>query len=139
RAFDGRRIDFMPNEGKETGAFSAGIWGVQPYMLLNWAGKFGDTYTLAHELGHNLHSEHAEDQAYINAGYPIVCAEVASTVNEQLLAHHHLSTSSDHRQRLYLLNEQLEAIRLTIVRQTLFAEFEREAHKLAEAGQPITL
>jgi oligoendopeptidase F len=139
RAFNGRRIDFMPNEGKETGAFSAGIWGVQPYMLLNSAGRFGDTYTLAHELGHNLHSEYAEDQEYINAGYPIFCAEVASTVNEQLLAHHHLSTSADPRKRLYLLNEQLEAIRLTIVRQTLFAEFEREAHKLAEAGKPITL
>jgi oligoendopeptidase F len=139
RAFNGRRIDVMPNQGKETGAFSAGIWGVLPYMLLNWAGQFGNTSTLAHELGHNMHSEYANDQAYINAGYPTFCAEVASTVNEQLLAHHQLSSTTDPRKWLYLLNEQLEAIRLTIVRQTLFAEFEREAHKMAEAGTPITL
>jgi oligoendopeptidase F len=137
--FDGRRIDVMPNEGKETGAFSWGIWGLAPFMLLNWSGKFGDAFTLAHETGHNMHSVEANNQHYVNSGYTTFCAEVASTVNEQLLSHHLLSATTDPNMRLFLLNEQLEKIRLTIVRQTLFAEFEREAYKLAEADQPLTL
>lgn len=139
KAFDGRRIDVMANVGKRSGAFSWGIWGVHPYMSLNWSGRFGDISTLAHELGHNIHSVRANAQAYINSNYTIFCAEVASTVNEQLLSHQQLSTTSDPRKRLYLLNEQLEDIRQTIVRQTLFAEFEREAHRMAETGQPLTL
>jgi len=139
RVFASRRIDVMPNQGKASGAFSWGIWGFAPYMLLNWAHRFNDTSTLAHELGHNMHSEYAQDQAYVDAGYSIFCAEVASTVNEQLLVHHLLSVTTDPRMRLFLLNQQLEAIRLTIVRQTLFAEFEREAHRLAEAGEALTL
>ena len=139
RLFDDRRIDVMPNKGKETGAFSMGVWGLPPYVLLNWSGKFQDTSTLAHEAGHNRHSEEANDQEYVDSGYTIFCAEVASTVNEQLLSHYRLSRTINKNERLFLLNSQLEAIRLTIVRQTLFAEFEREAFRLAEAGQTVTL
>jgi oligoendopeptidase F len=138
RLLSARRTDVMPNKGKAGGAFSWGIWGVTPFMLLNWAGRLDDVSTLAHELGHNIHSEHAQDQHYINAGYPTFCAEVASTVNEQLLSHRLLQTTTDRARRLFLLNHELEAVRRTIVRQTLFAEFEREVHALVEAEKPVT-
>ena len=127
------------NRGKRSGAYSWGCWGVHPYMLLNYGGTFSDVSTLAHEGGHSIHtwmSNAAQPQVY--AGYTLFVAEVASTVNETLLAEHLLGNTDDRDEKIFLLSQQLELIRLTIYRQTLFAEFERDAHALAEKGEPLT-
>ncbi|MGP1412481.1 MAG: oligoendopeptidase F [Pyramidobacter piscolens] len=139
RAFDERWIDVYENKGKRSGAYSWGCWGVHPYMLLNYGGTFSDVSTLAHEGGHSIHtwmSNAAQPQVY--AGYTLFVAEVASTVNETLLAEHLLGNTRDREEKIFLLSQQLELIRLTIYRQTLFAEFERDAHALAEKGEPLT-
>lgn len=139
RAFDERWIDVYENQGKTTGAYSSGVYGVHPYVLMNFAGKLDDAFTLAHELGHSMHSWFSDTtQDYANHDYSIFVAEVASTVNEVLLTRHLLSVEQDPRKRAALLNNFLEGFRTTIFRQTLFAEFERESHAMQERGEPLT-
>lgn len=139
RAFRERWIDVYETKGKTTGAYSCGVYGVHPYVLLNYAGTFDDAFTLAHELGHAMHSYFSsEAQDYANHDYKIFVAEVASTVNEVLMTKHLLSEQSDPGKRAYLLNHFLESFRTTVFRQTLFAEFEREVHDLNQQGSPLT-
>lgn len=139
RAFDERWIDVYENKGKTTGAFSCGVYGVHPYVLLNFAGGLDDAFTLAHELGHTMHSFLSDRaQPYVNHDYRILVAEVASTVNEVLLTRHLLDTETDPKRRAYILNHFLEGFRTTVYRQTLFAEFERKVHEMDQAGEPLT-
>lgn len=137
--FKSRWVDVMPNKGKASGAYSGGCYGTNPFMLLNWQGNIDSMFTLAHEAGHSMHSFFARlTQPFHYSDYTMFVAEVASTTNEALLAHYLLSKTTDPKMRLYIINAQLEGIRLTLIRQTLFAEFEREAHARAEAGEPLT-
>lgn len=139
RAFSERWIDVYENRGKTTGAYSCGVHGVHPYVLLNYTDTLDDVFTLAHELGHAMHSYlSSEAQDFANHSYRILVAEVASTVNEVLLTRHLLSTEQDPRRRAYLLNHFLEGFRTTVFRQTLFAEFERRAHDMQAEGTPLT-
>lgn len=137
--YNSRWIDVLENEGKASGAYQFSMFGTNPFMLLNWMDSLENAFTLGHESGHAMHSFFSKSrQPYPYAGYTIFVAEVASTVNEQLMAHHLLKTVTDPQLRLHIINRQLEAIRTTIIRQALFAEFEHEAYKLAEADQPLT-
>ncbi len=139
RAFSERWIDVYENKGKESGAFSAGVYGVHPYIKLNYTDTLDDAFTLAHELGHAMHSYYSsEAQDYANHDYRILVAEVASTVNEVLLTKYLLSAEREPARRAYILNHFLEGFRTTVFRQTLFAEFERAAHELYAAGTPLT-
>lgn len=139
KAFAGRWIDAYENKGKTTGAFSCGVYGVHPYVLLNFTNTLDDVFTLAHEIGHALHSYRSDAaQPYANHDYSIFVAEVASTVNEVLLTLHLLDTEKDPRRRAYYLNHFLEGFRTTLYRQTLFAEFEMETHAMAKRGEPLT-
>ena len=139
RAFAERWIDVYENEGKRSGAFSCGVFGVHPYVLMNYTDTLDDAYTLAHELGHSMHSWFSDTtQDYVNHDYRIMVAEVASTVNEVLLTKYLLKTETDKKRRAYILNHFLEGFRTTLYRQTLFAEFERKAHDLYAAGTPLT-
>lgn len=137
--YESRWIDVLENEGKASGAYQFSMFGTNPFMLLNWVDSIENAFTLGHESGHAMHSYYSKSrQPYPYAGYTIFVAEVASTVNEQLMAHHLLKTVTDPQLRLHIINRQLEAIRTTIIRQALFAEFEHEAYKLAEADKPLT-
>jgi oligoendopeptidase F len=140
RAFSERWIDLYPSEGKRSGAYSnGGAYDVHPYMLLNYNGKYADMSTLAHELGHTMHSFFSNrTQPFATASYPIFVAEVASTFNEELLIDHMLKTIKDDAVRLSLLGNYLENIKGTVFRQTQFAEFELRTHELVEKGQPLT-
>ena len=139
KAYGEHWIDVYENKGKTTGAFSCGVFGVHPYVLLNYTDTLDDAYTLAHELGHAMHSYFSDStQDYPNHDYKIMVAEVASTVNEVLLTKYLLSVETDKKRRAYILNHFLEGFRTTIFRQTLFAEFERRAHDMYMAGQPLT-
>ena len=139
RAYAENWIDVYENKGKTTGAFSCGVFGVHPYVLLNYTDTLDDAYTLAHELGHSMHSYFSDEaQDYVNHDYRIMVAEVASTVNEVLLTKYLLSVETDKKRRAYILNHFLEGFRTTIFRQTLFAEFERKAHDMYMSGQPLT-
>ncbi len=140
RAFKERWIDLLPNEGKRSGAYSnGGAYDVHPYMLINFNGKYTDVSTLAHELGHTMHSYFSnKTQAYPLASYQIFVAEVASTFNESLLIDHVLKGIKDDDTRLSLLGNYLENIKATVFRQTQFAEFELRMHEMAAKGQPIT-
>ena len=139
RAFDERWIDVYENKGKTTGAFSCGVYGVHPFVLLNYADKLDDAFTLAHELGHAMHSWFSDTtQDFANHDYRIMVAEVASTVNEVLLTKYLLKTETDPRRRAYILNHFLEGFRTTVFRQTLFAEFEKQAHDAEMSGTPLT-
>ena len=139
RAFSEGWIDVYENKGKESGAFSTGVFGVHPYVMLNYTDTLDDAYTLAHELGHAMHSYYSDaTQDYANHDYRIMVAEVASTVNEVLLTKHLLKTETEPKRRAYILNHFLEGFRTTVFRQTLFAEFERKAHDLYRAGTPLT-
>ena len=139
RAFAERWIDVYENKGKTTGAFSSGVFGVHPYVLLNYTNTLDDAFTLAHELGHAMHSYHSDTtQDVVNHDYRIFVAEVASTVNEVLLTKYLLKVETDPKRRAYILNHFLEGFRTTVFRQTLFAEFERKAHDMYQAGQPLT-
>ncbi|MEZ4388840.1 MAG: oligoendopeptidase F [Candidatus Krumholzibacteriia bacterium] len=132
-------IDVHENLGKRSGAYSSGVYDSQPYILLNWAGQLSDTFTLAHELGHSVHSYLAiKHQPYVYGSYPTFIAEVASTFNELLLLDHLLATTDDRRRRLFLLDHHLNQMVGTVVRQTMFAEFELRVHELVEAGQTLT-
>ena len=139
RAFSERWIDVYENKGKTTGAYSCGVYGVHPYVLLNYTNTLDDAFTLAHELGHAMHSYLSDTtQDYVNHDYRIMVAEVASTVNEVLLSKYLLSVETDPKKRAYILNHFLEGFRTTVFRQTLFAEFERRAHDLEMNGTPLT-
>lgn len=140
RAFTERWIDMYPSEGKTSGAYSNGeAYDVHPYMLLNYNGKYDDMSTLAHELGHTMHSYFSnKTQPYPMASYPIFVAEVASTFNEALLNDYMLKKIKDDATRLSLLGNYLESIKGTVFRQTQFAEFELRMHQMVEKGQPLT-
>jgi oligoendopeptidase F len=137
----GRWCDRYENKGKRSGAFSSGCYDSDPYILMNYRPDVLDhVYTLAHEAGHSMHSWHSNrNQPYQYAGYTIFVAEVASTVNEQLLTRHLLAEAKSDRERAYYLNREIDSVRATIVRQTMFAEFETVVHALAERGEPLTL
>ena len=136
-----RWCDRYENKGKRSGAFSSGSYGSPPYILMNYKSDvFSDVFTLAHEAGHSMHTWHANrTQRWQDADYPIFLAEVASTFNEELLTHHLLAQTDDPNMRAYLINRQLDDIRGTVYRQTMFAEFERDLHAMEEAGEPVTL
>ncbi len=138
---DARWCDRYPNQGKSSGAFSSGSYDSPPYILMNYnEDVFNDVFTLAHEAGHSMHTWHsARHQPYQYYGYTIFVAEVASTFNEELLSHHLLKNARDDRQRAYLINREIDDIRATIVRQTMFAEFEKITHNMAEAGEGLTV
>jgi len=134
-----RWVDVMENKGKRSGAYSWGAYGSNPYMLMNWQGNMDSMFTFAHEAGHSMHSFYTwNNQPYPYGNYSIFVAEVASTCNEALLRHHLLNTLKDKALRLLVINDALEGFRTTLYRQTLFAEFEREAHAKAEAGEALT-
>ena len=137
----GRWCDRYENKGKRSGAFSYGTFTSPPYIMMNYkADVFSDVYTLAHEAGHSMHTWYARGaQLYQNYGYPIFLAEVASTFNEILLTEHLLQKTTDTKMRAYILNRQIDDLRGTIYRQTMFAEFEREAHAAEESGEALTL
>ena len=139
RAFADRWIDHLPADGKRAGAYSNDVYGVHPYMLLNYNGKYTDVSTLAHELGHTMQSYLSDQrQPFPTADYPIFVAEVASTFNEALLNDYMLKQIKDEDARLSLLGNYLENIKSTVFRQTQFAEFELRMHEMAQKGQPIT-
>jgi oligoendopeptidase F len=140
RAFNERWVDFYPTEGKQSGAYSnGGAYDVHPFMLLNYLGEYNDVSTLAHELGHTMHSYYSnKTQPYPTASYQTFVAEVASTFNEALLMDYMLKQIKDKPTRLALLGNYLENAKATVFRQTQFAEFELRMHQLAEKDQPIT-
>lgn len=138
-AYSQQWMDVYENKGKTTGAFSCGVHGVHPYVLLNYTDSLQDAFTLAHELGHAMHSYlSSAHNSFANHDYQIMVAEVASTVNEVLLNKYLLGQETDKKRRAYLLSNLLESFRTTVFRQTLFAEFERAAHEMYAAGQPLT-
>jgi oligoendopeptidase F len=139
KGFDSRWVDVFPTRGKRSGAYSSGTFLTQPYILLNFHGTFDSVSTLAHEMGHSMHSFYSRGtQPYVYADYDIFCAEVASTLNEILLQDYVLKQTPDTRTKLYLIGEFLEAVRGTVFRQTMFSEFEQRIHEMAEAGKPLT-
>ncbi|MFH1920290.1 MAG: oligoendopeptidase F [Planctomycetota bacterium] len=137
----GRWCDRYENRGKRSGAFSCGSFDGDPYILMNYQPDVLDhVFTLAHEAGHSMHSHYsARSRPYQYYDYVIFVAEVASTFNEQLLGRHLLARARDNRRRAYLVNRQIDAMRATIYRQTMFAEFEKLAHAVAESGEPLTV
>ena len=137
--FENRWVDVYENEGKRSGAYSWGVYGSHPYVLMNFHGTLNDVFTLAHEMGHSIHSYYSDaNQPYVYAGYKIFVAEVASTCNEALLIRHMLSRTEDVQEKRYLINHFLESFRGTLYRQTMFAEFEDMAHRKAQAGETLT-
>ncbi|HET6284832.1 MAG TPA: M3 family oligoendopeptidase, partial [Polyangia bacterium] len=139
KGFDSRWTDYLPSPGKRSGAYSTGVYGVHPYQLLNFNGRYEDLTTLAHEAGHSMHTYLSHTtQPYSTADYPIFVAEVASTLNENLLMHHMLGQAKDDATRLYLLGTQLDGLRTTLFRQTQFADFELAFHEQVEKGEPLT-
>ena len=141
RGLRGRWCDRYPNAGKQSGAFSFGTYDSDPYILMNFQEEVIEhVFTLAHEAGHSMHTRYsAEAQPYQYASYTIFVAEVASTFNEQLLTRLLLKRATSPKERAAILAREIDSIRATIVRQTMFAEFERQAHASAEAGEPLTL
>lgn len=137
--FSNRWIDVYENEGKRTGAYSWGAYGVHPYVLLNYQGTLNHVFTLAHEMGHALHSHYSDfNQPYLYAGYKIFVAEVASTCNEALLIHYLLEKTEDEKEKAYLINYFLEQFKGTLFRQTMFAEFEMMTHDMVKEGKTLT-
>ncbi|WP_121820553.1 oligoendopeptidase F [Halostella salina] len=136
---ESRWVDVYENRGKQAGAYSSGTYDTQPFILMNYQDDIASMYTLAHELGHSLHSQYtSETQPYVYSDYEIFVAEVASTVNEALLTHHLLDTVEDPEFRRHVLNEYLERFRSTLYRQTMFADFEHRVHQLEENDEAIT-
>jgi oligoendopeptidase F len=137
----GRWCDRYETKGKRSGAFSSGSYGAPPYILMNYKEDvFADLYTLAHEAGHSMHTWFAQrSQAFQDYDYPIFLAEVASTFNEELLTHYLLGQTRDPKMRAYIINRQIDDIRGTLFRQTMFAEFEKIVHAIEEAGDALTL
>jgi oligoendopeptidase F len=139
RAFKQRWIDVYETPGKRSGAYSGGGYATHPFILLNFQNKRDSMYTLAHELGHSMHSYYTHShQPFQYGDYTIFVAEVASTLNEGLLTEYLLRTSTDPAVRLAILNHSLEDLRGTLFRQTMFAEFEQQIHNQAEQGEPMT-
>jgi len=138
---NGRWVDRYENKGKRSGAFSSSSYGNPPFILMNYKREvFSDVYTLAHEAGHSMHTWYSQRaQQYQDYDYPIFLAEVASTFNEELLTHDLLQRESDPKFRAMVINRQIDDIRGTLFRQTMFAEFERDAHALEESGEGLTL
>lgn len=137
--FENRWIDIYENEGKRNGAYSWGAYGVHPFVLLNYQGTLNHVFTLAHEMGHALHSHYSDmHQTYLNAGYKIFVAEVASTCNEALLIHSLLERTTDQKEKAYLINYFLDQFKGTLYRQTMFAEFEKVTHGLVREGKKLT-
>ena len=136
---ENRWVDVYENRGKYSGAYSGGTYDTQPFILMNYQDDVDSMYTLAHELGHSLHSEYtSEEQPYVYSQYEIFVAEVASTVNEALLTNHLLDTVDDEKFRRHILNEYLERFRSTLCRQTMFADVEQRLHELTEEGEALT-
>lgn len=139
RAFAERWIDYADNRGKRSGAYSSGTYGTPPYILMNWQGTLDNVFTLAHELGHSLHTWYAHQaQPYVYSDYSIFLAEIASTTNENLLTAHLLRTESDSRLRAHVINHYLDGVKGTVFRQTQFAEFEQLIHEADREGTPLT-
>ena len=137
--FNNRWIDVYENEGKRSGAYSAGAYGVHPYVLLNHNDTFHNMFTLAHEMGHAMHSYLSnKTQPFIYSRYKIFVAEVASTCNEILLLEYLLKNTTDKKERAYLLNHYIDCFKGTVFRQTMFAEYEAETNRMAEAGESLT-
>lgn len=136
--FENRWIDVYENEGKRSGAYSAGAFGTHPYVLLNYNDTLDNMFTLAHEMGHAMHSWYSNaNQPYIYSQYKIFVAEVASTCNEILLMEYLLANTTDKKERAYLLNHYLDSFKGTVYRQTMFAEFEMKSNQMAEAGESL--
>jgi len=140
KSYDDRWIDYMPTVGKRSGAYSnGGAYDFHPYILMNWTDDFESVSTLAHELGHTMHSYFSnKTQPFAKADYATFVAEIASTVNENFLNNYMVNTVKTDEEKLYILGSYLELLRTTIFRQTSFAEFEWEIHKRVEAGIPMT-
>src|SRR6266566_2945844 len=141
RGLRGRWCDRYETKGKRSGAFSSGSYGAPPYILMNYQDDvFADVYTLAHEAGHSMHTWFFQkSQKYQDYEYPIFLAEVASTFNEELLTYHLLGQTTDPKMRAYIINRQIDDLRGTLFRQTMFAEFERIIHAIEESGDALTL
>lgn len=138
-AFDSRWVDVYENRGKTAGAYSWGVHGVHPFILMNWAGRLDDVFTLAHEVGHALHSHYSSTtQPFTYSRYTLFVAEVASTVNELLMTDALRRETDDRAVQMYLINHALEDFRSTLYRQAMFAEFERWAHEHVEGGGALT-
>jgi oligoendopeptidase F len=137
----GRWCDRYPNQGKQSGAFSCGTFDADPYILMNYKPNvLNDVFTLTHEAGHSMHSYYsASNQPFQYYNYTIFVAEVASTFNEQLLAHHLIRQAKSNAEKASIINHEVDSIRATIIRQTMFAEFEKITHEMAEAGEPLTV
>ena len=132
-------IDVYENKGKRSGAYSWGSYDTMPYVLLNYNYELNDASTLAHEMGHSIHSYYTrKTQPYFYGDYSLFCAEVASTTNEILLIHHLIEKETDKNKKLYLINQELEQIRTTVFRQLMFAEFELKTHEAIENGESLT-
>ncbi|HPB83844.1 MAG TPA: oligoendopeptidase F, partial [Spirochaetota bacterium] len=140
RAFDSRWIDVYETAGKRSGAYSSGCtYGTHPYVLMNFTGLLNDVFTLAHEMGHNMHSWFTgQNQPFVYADYSIFLAEVASTFNESLLLEHLIKTSATRGEKLMLMEKYLNSVTATFYRQTMFAEFERTVYSRVEAGEALT-
>lgn len=139
RAFNNRWIDVYPNKGKESGAYSSGLYGVHPFIKLNYNGKYDALSTTTHELGHAMHSWFADNkQHYSNSRYSTFIAEIASTFNENMLLQHLLKNETDDMFKLFLLDSYLDQVRATMYHQVMFAEFELNMHKQVEAGKSLT-
>ena len=139
KAFAERWIDVVENEGKRNGAYSSGVYGVHPFVLLNFNGTLDNVFTLAHEMGHAMHSYFSnEAQNFLDSRYRIFVAEVASTTNEVLLMEYMLKNAKDNKERAYLLNHYMDSFKGTVFRQTMFAEFEKTSNEMAESGEPLT-
>jgi len=137
--FKNRWIDVEENEGKRSGAYSSGSYGTNPYILLNWQNNMDNAFTLAHELGHSVHSYYTRKyQPFVYGDYSIFVAEVASTCNETLLNDYLLKTMKEKNGKLYIINNYLDGFRGTVFRQTMFAEFEHIIHTKAQEGVPLT-
>ena len=136
---DGQWIDVYENPGKRSGAYSAPVYGVQPYMLLNYNDTLDAVFTLAHEMGHSMHTvlSHAH-QPFVYAGYTIFVAEVPSTLSEALFLEYMLARTTDERERIVLLQHAIDGIVGTFYTQVMFADYELQAHRLVEAGKPVT-
>jgi oligoendopeptidase F len=141
RGLRARWCDRYETKGKRSGAFSSGSYGAPPYILMNYKEDvFADVYTLAHEAGHSMHTWFSQkSQKYQDYDYPIFLAEVASTFNEELLTHHLIEQTRDPKMRAYIINRQIDDIRGTLFRQTMFAEFEKVIHEIEEGGDALTL
>ena len=138
-AYDNRWIDVKENEGKRSGAYSSGVYGVHPYMLLNYTDTLADVFTLVHEMGHSMHTWYStHSQSLLNSRYKIFVAEVASTTNEVLLLEYLLQRAKDKKEKAYLINHYLDSFKGTLFRQTMFEEFERKTNMLAQQGTPLT-